>query len=52
MEKNQGLSIQKVAKTGKKKLQWQAVSIMEDKSACRIKRDDAWNDTRLKVNKH
>ena len=38
------LAIQKVAKTGntgKKKLQWQAISIMEDKSACRIKRDDA-----------
>ena len=36
------LAIQKVAKTGNigKKLQWQAISIM---------RDDAWNDTRLKV---
>ena len=50
------LAIQKVAKTGnigkKKKLQWQAISIMLDTSACRIKRDYAWNDTRLKVNKH
>ena len=38
------LAIQKVAKTGnieKKKLQWQAVSIMKDTSACRMKHDDA-----------
>ena len=52
------LVIQKVAKTGNigKKLQWQAVLIMQDTSACRrltwIKRDDAWTDARLKVNKH
>ena len=43
MEKNRGFGNQKVAKTGNigKKLQWQAISIMKDTSACRIKRDDA-----------
>ena len=37
------LAIQKVAKTGNigKKLKWQAISIMQDTSACRIKHDDA-----------
>ena len=59
MEKIRVLAIQKVAKTGnigKKKLLWQAISIMKDTSACRrltwIKCDDAWKDTRLKVNKY
>ena len=55
MEKIGVLAIQKVAKTGnigKKTLQWQAILIMKDTSACRIKRDDARNDTRLKLNKH